>query len=183
MRAVASTPLPVISAISRSTGPPGATCTIAKLMTMIPKQRRENEQQAAGRCRQAYAIRRSNLRRIASIACPTCRVFVSSCANFFLVDPPSEELRTTNWCDLGAAELVPVDQAIVRNMPIWYDDVLPLKHTVERPCIVDKRDPVRCGNQLFDELVNRGVLEAGQIARAVAVGRRRPPEITLLVAR
>ena len=36
MRAVASTAVPLIWAISCSTGPPGAACTMRKLMTMIP---------------------------------------------------------------------------------------------------------------------------------------------------
>jgi hypothetical protein len=38
MRAVAETSVPLIWAMTRSTGPPGANCTMAKLISMIPSR-------------------------------------------------------------------------------------------------------------------------------------------------
>ena len=98
------------------------------------------------------------------------------------VDPPGGKDDAIFRNNLRHAELVPIGGAVGPRMPMGNHQVLPEQNSIKRPGVIYEALPARRGDQFFDQFVDILVFEAGQIAAAVAIRRRRRPEHTLLVA-
>ncbi len=83
---------------------------------------------------------------------------------------------------VGAAENIPGHEALERIVPVRHDVVVPQQHAVEGMRRRDEIGAILGEHDLVDQLVDRRVLDAGRIARAVPVGGGRAPEVALLVA-
>ena len=80
-------------------------------------------------------------------------------------------------------EPVPENEPVVRDMPVRHHEVLPLQHRVERLHTGHKAFAVRRRDDQFDQFIEDGVLDAGQVAACLARGGFGAPIAALFVAR
>src|SRR2546428_3417619 len=169
-RAVASTALPLARALITSTGPPGATCTMAKLTTMMPKS--------------VGTIRSSRRAISASIALPgDVSLPWRQPRGLGRVDPPGVEAQLVLGRDGGAAEHVPRRHAEVLDVPVWDDVEAPEQHPVEGARPIHQALPVGGRDERLHEGVDDRILNAGEIAAPEHARARGRPVIDLFVAR
>ncbi len=113
--------------------------------------------------------------------------FTTSCdpRRLVRVIPPDErEARLAVFGQFRRpAEAVPARGAHLRVGPLRHDVVIPQQHAVQRLVGGDEIVAVRGVDHPLDQLVDGGILDAGNIARTGDVGRLGRPEFALLVAR
>src|SRR5690606_18509680 len=116
MRAVAETSVPEICAMTLSTGPPGANCTMAKLITMIPSSVGKISRILFRR----YAPMRGRLLPYAlkGIVIDKAPQILKLCS-FLRVEPPRvDDATSILGLDLRPAELVPMCNMMGRLVPM-----------------------------------------------------------------
>src|SRR6185437_13643862 len=83
----------------------------------------------------------------------------------------------------GMIKPVPARGTFVGKRPLRHDKMIPQQHSIERPGRCDELIPRIREDDAFDERVDRGILDADQIARTMLARRMRAPVIALLIAR
>ena len=91
-------------------------------------------------------------------------------------------MRAAGWRDFRLAEFVPISDPVVAGVEVRHDEMVPLQNTVQRPTGGDQPVTVRCRDQLLDQRIDDGVLDADTVAAALLISGGTAPEITLFVA-
>src|SRR5262245_44802691 len=100
-----------------------------------------------------------------------------------LIVPPDPHERAAARRQLVRPAIhVPHGQTIVGKVPLWHDVVVPQQHAIERVRGGDELGPIMGKNDLADQRVDGGILNADHVSAALLVGGRRPPKLALLVA-
>ena len=94
-----------------------------------------------------------------------------------VVPPPHAQERRIARRQLGRPPVhVPHGDALEGRVPLRHDVVVPQQHPVERPRGGDQVVAVLGQDDLVDQLVDRGVLDADDVAAAVLAGGIRAPD-------